>query len=394
MEDSSDIQILHICPLPLYSGLEQYALRVALEERARGYRVAFVALKGGELEAHALKENLTVFSVEFNWAKAVWSAAKQYADILAKLPNVEAIHLHSSQDIDRVGLALLRNRLRGISSKAKVIQQNHVWISHSKKDPIHWLTHKTLDEIWCSSEPAKRDIERYLPVAPDKVQIIRYGRDLDIVNQFADRTSARRELGLNENGLALGAIARIDKAKGIWELLNAAIRVIESGVDLDLVIIGGPTLSDPAAIAFAEKVEKSLRALKPETRAKIHMTGNIANAGRLLKAFDLYAQVAYKETFSLALLDAQLAGLPVIGTDSGGTPEVVKLNQTGWLAKPEDIDSLELAIRKALNEKEQWQPFGQTAKARVERDFDMRVVIPEILRRYNLKKGPLLHGLR
>jgi len=380
------MQILHICPLPLFSGLEQYALRIALEEKARGADVGFVALAGSELETHCQEAGLRVFIVDFNWSSSVWRASTQYKDILSAHPELEVVHLHSSQDIDRIGLALLRCRLAGQARSPKIIQQNHVWISHSKKDPAHWLTHKILDEVWCSSAPAKRDIERFLPVPPAKVHVIPYGRDLKVVESFASREAARRELSLPADGVVLGAIARIDRAKGIWELLNASVELLKEKRDFYLVIVGGPTLSDPAAIRFAEEVEAFVAGLAPELKDRVRLAGAIANAARLLKAFDLYAQVAYKETFSLALLDAQLAELPVIGTDSGGTPEVVRENETGWLAKPEDTAALKAALDRALKDQARWARFGRAARARVERDFDMNVVVPTILGRYGLKE--------
>lgn len=379
------MQVLHICPLPLFSGLEQYALRIALEEQARGTDVGFVALAGSELETQCQRAGLKTFIVDFNWASSLWRASGQYKEILLAHPELEVIHLHSSQDIDRLGLALLRCRFSGQARSPKIIQQNHIWISHSKKDPAHWLTHQILDEVWCSSVPAKRDIERYLPVSPAKVHVIPYGRDLDVVKNFASREVARRELNLPATGLVLGAIARIDRGKGIWELLNASLELLREKRDFYLVIIGGPTLSDPAAIKFAEEVEALVAGLAPEIKERVRLAGAIPNAARLLKAFDLYAQVAYKETFSLALLDAQLAELPVIGTDSGGTPEVVRENETGWLAKPEDTASLKIAIDRALKEKARWAEFGRAARARVERDFDMNVVVPTIIGRYGLR---------
>jgi glycosyltransferase involved in cell wall biosynthesis len=394
-------QILHICPLPLYSGLEQYALKLALEESARGFQVGFVVLAGSELEAHCLGEpSLKTYVVDFNWKSSLWKsslwkASTQYRDILMQAPGAQVVHLHSSQDIDRLGLALLRCRLAGQPRSPKVIQQNHLWISHSKKDPAHWLTHKVLDEVWCSSSRAKQDLVRFLPVPQSKLHIVPYGRDLKIVENFATRVDARRELNLPESAVVLGAIARIDRGKGVWELLNASVELIQRGLDFYLVIIGGPTLSDPVAVAFADQVDEFVGDLTPEIKERIRLTGAIPNAGHLLRAFDLYAQVAYKETFSLALLDAQLAELPVVGTESGGTPEVVRQNETGWLAAPESVLSLKEAISQALSDRARWPEFGRAARSRVERDYDINVVVPLILNRYGFaEKGQVHSGLR
>ena len=386
VNQNSLIQVLHFCPLPSFSGLEQYALKLAVEQRALGLMVGFVTLRGSELEAEATQVGVPVFSVGFNYLKSVIGAAGEYEQILLSLADLKVIHLHTSQDIDRIGLALLRARFHGLKVKPKIIQQNHVWISHSKRDPIHWLTHRGLDEIWCSSEPARRDVERFLPVPKEKIKVVRYGRDLSILNSFLPREAARLELGLPPDAVIIGAIARIDRAKGIWELIEASVELMTQSNQFYLMIIGPPTLTDPVAVEFSKRVDALVQSLPAEIRERIRLPGGIPNAGRLLKAFDLYAQVAYKETFSLALLDAQLAELPVIGTNSGGTPEVVRENETGWLAKPEDTGSLRETIARALHEKSHWTAFGIKARARVEKEFDIREIVPEIIRRYELNQ--------
>jgi len=388
-------QILHICPLPLFSGLEQYALKLALEESTRGFQVGFVVLAGSELETQCRREpGLKTIAVNFDWQSSLWRASTQYRNVLLQEPSIQVVHLHSSQDIDRLGLAFLRCRLSGQTRLPKVIQQNHLWISHSKKDPVHWLTHKILDEVWCSSLFAKKDLERFLPVPQSKLHVIPYGRDLKLVESFATKAAARRELNLPESAVVLGAIARIDRGKGIWELLNASVELMQRDLDFYLVIIGGPTLSDPVAVTFADQVDEFVDGLAPALQERIRLTGAIPNAGRLLRAFDFYAQVAYKETFSLALLDAQLAELPVVGTDSGGTPEVVRPNETGWLATPESVSSLREVIAQALSDRARWPDFGRAARSRVERDYDINVVVPLILNRYGVTvKGQVQNGI-
>lgn len=382
------MRILHFCPLPLYAGLEQYALKLAAAQIRLGYKVGFVALRGSMLEAECEKAGVPALIVDFRYDSSVLGAALQYRDIFLRHPEIEVVHLHTSKDIDRVALSLiLSGRIRG-SRRPEMIQQNHIWISVCKKDPVHWLIYRSLDQIWCSSETAKRDLLRYLPIPGSKVHVVHYGRDSQ-ESEFLDRSAARRELGFREEDIVVGTVARIEKAKGIWELLQASIDQMTAGHDFHLVMIGGATLSDRESIAFSENIQTYLNGLPVNIRNRIHMPGWIPNAARVLKAFDLYAQVSYKETFSLALLDAQLAGLPAIGTNSGGTPEVVCENVTGWLCEPESIASLSLALQRALTKPELWRDYGAAARERVKKDFAFERVLQEILSKYHLKSDPL-----
>lgn len=382
------MQILHFCPLPLYSGLEQYALLMARQQQALGHDVTFVTLKNSALEKECESVGIKTILVDFPATTGTLTPARQYQAILANYPELDVIHLHTSRDIPRLGLAMqfVKWKFRLTNRKwrrPKIIQQNHIWMSHSKRDPIHWLTYRQLDEVWGSSEPAKKDLIRYLPVPESRIHIVKYGRDLSVRQSFLSRKDARNELGLPEDAVVLGAIARIDQGKGVWELIEGAVQVMKSEPRLHLVIIGGPTMSDPQSIVFSEKVENYVASLSPEIASRIHLTGAIRDAARLLKAMDIYAQVSYKETFSLALLDAQLAGLPVLGTNSGGTPEVVREGKTGWLCEPENASSLAGALTRALQDHDHWQSFGETAQKRVEREFNLETVIQTIMDRYS-----------
>jgi D-inositol-3-phosphate glycosyltransferase len=375
------IKVLHFCPLPLFSGLEQYALMLAVEQKRRGHDVEFVALKGSMLEEECTKAGIKTNFVEGSWTGTL-NLARQYVEILGQKPNLDIIHLHTSHDIDRVGFARQALRFSKNWKRPKIIQQNHIWISHSKKDPLHWISYRLLDEVWCSSRMAKKDLERFLPVPTKKIQVVPYGRDLGLKASFLSRDQARKELGLSPGETVIGAIARIDRAKGIWEMLQGAIACLKAGLDFTLVVIGGPTLSDAGSIQFANEVEALVKNLAPELAGRIRLAGGIPNAGRLLKAFDVYMQASYKETFSLALLDAQLAELPVIGTNSGGTPEVVREGETGWLGAPESSETMADAITRALKARDSWQVYGQAARRRVENDYALERVIDQILERY------------
>ncbi len=381
------MRILHCCPLPTFSGLEQYALLTAKRQKALGHEVLLIVQAGSVLESESKEAGVATFAVTTEGAWPLFNLARKYATLLKSSADsaqpFDVIHLHSSQDIDRFGLAFGLVKFQSPSSVLpKLIQQNHIWISHSKKDPLHWLTYGAVDEIWCSSEPARATLEKFLPVPHSKIKVVNYGRDLTLRDQFISRDEARAQLELATKEPVIGAIARIDPAKGVDELVRAAILVLREGLKFTLVIIGGATENLASAVALEAELRKFLDDQPLEIKARIKLAGPIPNAGRLLKAFDVYAQGSYKETFSLALLDAQLAGLPVVGTSSGGTPEVVIEGRTGWLAKPESVESMAEALKRALKDIAKWSGYGQAAQNRVIRDYDLDAVTDEILSRY------------
>jgi glycosyltransferase involved in cell wall biosynthesis len=67
--------------------------------------------------------------------------------------------------------------------------------------------------------------------------------------------------------------------------------------------------------------------------------------------YDYLIQPSYMECMSLSILEALTAGVPVITTPVGGTPEVITPGENGFLFKPGDIRSLGEIITRCITEK-------------------------------------------
>lgn len=398
------LRILHVCPRPSFSGLEAYALAVASGQKALGHDVTLVVLANSPLAEKAHAAGLKLIQI---------AAAPRSFKVLPRLhfmrtayqrlsgrdhePAPDIVHLHSTQDLELLLLPLVCSRLRiwlrsslrslyepvGRTHRPKIILQNHIWISHSKRDPLHAFSYFFIDEVWCSSQPARKSLERLLPIPAHKLRVVNYGREIERLSAgFLDRSAARAELKLPMEAIVIGAVARIDKGKGTAEFIEAGLNVMATEPRLHLVWIGPPTADDPKAIGYSEALLARVAALPDTTRSRLHFPGAVANSYRLLKAFDLFALPTYKECFSLSLLEAQLAGLPVLGTQSGGTPEVVVEQETGWLFEPESITSLQSAIELALKYPETWTHYGVNAERRVRADFDFAQLLPQTIENY------------
>lgn len=106
---------------------------------------------------------------------------------------------------------------------------------------------------------------------------------------------------------------------------------------------------------------------------------------RLLASCDVLVHPGDCETFGLIVLEAMACGLPVVATSGGGVAELVD-EQTGILARPNDVDSLAGAIeamyRRDLAE------VGAQARRKAEDHYDWNRIFPQLLQRY----GGLLAG--
>lgn len=101
--------------------------------------------------------------------------------------------------------------------------------------------------------------------------------------------------------------------------------------------------------------------------ANVHFLGSVCDPRTVLKNLDLFVLPSVNEGFGIAIIEAMAAGVPVVSTDSGGIPEVVKPG-TGILVPPKDPVALAEAIEASL-ELSSTTEIATAARQRVESEF-------------------------
>ena len=79
---------------------------------------------------------------------------------------------------------------------------------------------------------------------------------------------------------------------------------------------------------------------QPALAARVHSLGFRPDVPQLLPAFDAFALASRREALSIAVIEAFAAGLPVVATDVGGVPEIVRHEDTGLLVPTENANAL------------------------------------------------------
>lgn len=351
------LRILHVYQSPSFSGAEGYALEVAAHQ-AKNSNVTFLVKAGAPFEARVAETGI--------------KTATSLAEL--DLSQFDVVILHSTQELKRhwprLAIAKMKAKLSGTQGP-KVILYTHIWISHSKKDPLHAISYAVVDQVWTGSEQARQALTRFLPIKSDRIALVRYGRNLRAFSgSLLTKLAARETLKLPANATVVGTIARVDKGKGSREFFDAVTDLMQSRADLHLVMIGPPTGGDPKATALDREIERDIQALTENIRARVHKMGRVENATTMMRAFDLFVLATYKENFALTLLEALLAEVPCLATDSGGSPDVVHPHATGWLYWPESTKSLRETLLGALEQKNKWATFGERGRKFVSENFD------------------------
>ena len=208
-------------------------------------------------------------------------------------------------------------------------------------DPVTpWYVRRTLENadgvITVSGDLCRMAIAR--GAQAEKVAPILNGCDRSVFHP-ADRAAARRELGYSGGELILYTGSFL-KTKGLGELLVAFAALTKSRPDVRLALIGSGT--------YKEAIERFTA--HEGLRERVLMPGLQDSTGvaRWMQAADVFCLPSYSEGCPNVVIEALATGLPVVGSDVGGIPELVRDGSNGILVPVRDAASLCQALDAAL----------------------------------------------
>ncbi|QXG33411.1 glycosyltransferase [Pseudomonas viridiflava] len=167
------------------------------------------------------------------------------------------------------------------------------------------------------SDSVRDDMRKSLPAWPaERIETLYNRIDVEQLqgSQFSAE-DARVELGLSPSAWIVGNVGRLHPDKDQATLLRGfALALPSLPENSQLVILG------------KGRLEESLKELARELGigANVMFMGQVADARRYFKAFDVFALSSDHEPFGMVLLEAMVAGVPVVATSCGGAREVVE----------------------------------------------------------------------
>ncbi len=190
---------------------------------------------------------------------------------------------------------------------------------------------------------ALRQIAAGFDVNPDAVRVIPNGIDTSHFHP-SDRRAARERLGLAQDGVILLAVGSLEERKGHHRAVDALRNLLHERSDLLYVAIGDAVRGD-AGLAMLEKVV-SQHGLHQQVR--VVPSRPHEEIPYWLAAADVFCLATNLEGRSNAIMEALACGLPVVSTLVGGTAEVVRDGEDGFLVAYWDPNAFAAAIRAAL----------------------------------------------
>ena len=179
-----------------------------------------------------------------------------------------------------------------------------------------------------------------------------------VVSQFQSSQATARaalapELGFASGTRLFGSVGRLTPAKDQANLIRAFSLLHQRHPDTGLVLIGDGSLRDElVALAAAEGVSEAVRFL-----------GDRGDVAHLLQGLSVFVLSSVTEGYSIALLEACAAALPIVATDVGGNAEIVRDGVNGRIVAPRAPELLASAMAELLHDEARATRMGAEGRA-------------------------------
>lgn len=238
-----------------------------------------------------------------------------------------------------------------ISSEQTMGQESHwrYWLNR--------ITDPLTDRVVCVSQQVADFVVKKVGIPQRKTVVIPNGIDVRDFEHLPAKQQVRAALGLPFDQMLIGTVSRLKLVKRLDVLLQA----MKSLRDIYVVIIGdGP-----------ERTQLEAMSERAGIASRVHFAGQQDDVRIWLAALDMFVLSSDWEGMPNAVLEAMAAGLPVVATAVGGTPEVVMDGVTGLLVPPRDPGVLAEAIDRLLRDPELRRQMGRAGWERVAAQFDI-----------------------
>jgi glycosyltransferase involved in cell wall biosynthesis len=353
----SPVVVVHLTASTFFGGPERQMLGLARSLPA-AYRSVFVSFaEGGRCRAfldEARRQGFKAVALEHDTPRLL-AATRELADLLGRArARVLCCHGYKAGLLGRPAA-----RRRGVP----VVSVSRGWTGESLRvrvyEALERLSLRWMDRVVCVSHRQAARVRRagvpagQTVVIPNAVQAERFAHpDPEYrgrLQEFFPRPPRR----------VVGAAGRLSPEKGFGVLVDAAARVADADPGVGFVLFGdGPLRSQlvrqVAAAGLAE------RFLLPGFRHDLDC---------FLPFLDLLVLPSFTEGMPNVVLEAFAAGVPVVATAVGGTPELIEEGKSGYLVPPGEPAALARRIRDALAAEDARRRLGRRGRERVLRQF-------------------------
>ncbi|MVW80331.1 glycosyltransferase family 4 protein [Bordetella sp. 02P26C-1] len=335
------LRILHTEAAVAFGGQEHRIFKEMHAMRARGHHVEALCQPQAQLVPRLREAGFTVHTVPMGGLVRYLRGVVTVRRILVE-GRYDVVNTHSRIDTLIAGTA---GRLAGTPL---IVRTRHLASKVGSLLSYTWLPHRvtTVSEyvrryLISRGVPAEHTATLYSPV---------------VLPPPVEHSTLRGELGLSEDDIVVGCVAVMRAAKGHKNLIDAIRPLMATRPNLHMVFVGSGSPTFENTQAYIQQLGLQQR---------IHLMGTRRDVPNLLAGFDLFALATEQEASGTVFVEAEAAGLPVIGTDVGGVSEMMRDGETGILVPLHDERALRGALERLIDDPDLRHRMGEAGRRMV-----------------------------
>ena len=361
------MRILQLITQNQLRGAEVFSAQLSEQLASRGHEVVLAYLLGdsGPLttrpEVRQVGLGGTVAS-RMPFSLVVW---RNLSRVIGEF-DPDIIQANGSETFKYAALLRLVDRSRPIVYRN--ISVMSMWAGSGLKRRIVGAALRRMSHVASVSKVGERDLIEGFGLRPEQVSVLPIGvvvpRDVSQQEREAARASVRREVGVAAEAPLVIHVGSLSPEKNHKELIEAFARVVAEVPGALLLLVGDGPLRRHVEAAVADA----------GLSGRVILTGAIPDAFRVIASADVLALPSLREGMPGVILEAGVAGIPVVAYDVGGVGEVVESGVTGFIVKCRDVEGLASALIRVLTEPMTRKRLGDEARRMVAREFGLTPV--------------------
>src|ERR1035437_15707 len=354
---------------PTYGGSGVIATELGKALALRGHQVHFISY-ALPFRLNSFVENVVFHEVEmssyplFEFPLYTLALASKMVEV-AKFEHLDLLHVHYA--IPHASSAYLAKQIINGSQKLKITTT-----LHGTDITLVGLEPSFLPLVKFSIEESDgvTAVSRFLK--EKTLTNYNINKDIEVIPNFVDtqlykpmQDDCIRKRLATEGEKILVHTSNFRQVKRVTDVIKV-FDIVQKEIPSKLLLIGdGPDRSE------CERLTRQL-----DLNDKVKFLGKQEGLVEILSCSDLFLIPSQSESFGLAALEAMSCGLPVVSSSVGGLPELVKHNETGFIAEIGDVERMaKYAIDLLTNEKK-YEIFSRNARERAVNLFDISKVVP------------------
>jgi len=320
-------KLAYLCGSKSWGGLEMNHIRNAAWMAKRGHDVVVIGLAQSPFHQAASEQNLRFISIA-EYRK--YFDRKGILELLAILKKEAVSHLLIRSNYDMSITASVKRLLKEKLHTSYFIEMQ---LGVKKTGIHHRLRYRYID-LWASPLNWLYDQVRELTHFKNELVVIPSGLDLSEFIRRPSMADAREQLELPSYGILLGLIGRFDEKKGQLLLLKALNKCTNDNIKI--VLLGESTRGEETT--YFQSMTRFI--VENELDSRVFIQGFRNDISTFYSAVDWVVMASDSETFGMVTIESFACGTPVLGSNSGGTPELLENEQGGILFKSGDAADL------------------------------------------------------